>query len=669
MAITSRSDSKELTETYGTNLSNSGSTNLKRVDISRDITTTSGSIDYQGEDQSQKVIGGAGVSTGGGGGEVNPPNWGWTAPSGSRIQVFDGGGNERIDIVHHSGAGMTIEPDGGVFVSTKSSRGAGIGAPMGDVYITAGGDVVIKGSAQISVSTSGDLTLDVGGTLNIKCSDFKLVTNSYNESIDGSRVSSITNDNSAVIGGHDRKTVAGDSREQVSHNKIYDIGDNSTTRVGGNQSLDIIGNSTSAIKGNQTASVAGNNSIAINGSNKISSKGDCDLFTGGAMKQKASGNFNVKGGSNTNIQSGSNLNLRGGSNTNIQGSSDVNVKGGSNTNIQSGGSTNVKAGGSIKLDGSAVNAIPGVDKAGWADRADRANTSADKGPEAGSPPDSPSGANSAASAGSADDASQGSVADAKDAQVMESNDIIDSMTSARKYPQYPGNGARESSNATALGMISGDEVQGADGVYKEYSGGNQGNANPSQLQQSYATLPDQPINRDQNITAADTSSIPTPSRHDLGTKISKYFTVGQLVNGTTTKFTPPPNQWEEKIKCGISLANNVLDPIKEKFPDIMITSWWRTSSSNHITGRAVDIVVESRSAVKHAEIARYARDNLPCDQVFIEKNDYGHTHVHLRVSESGHKGNPMVLTCGDAKCRTKTSGIDVAWLARYTKVS
>lgn len=299
-----------------------------------------------------------------------------------------------------------------------------------------------------------------------------------------------------------------------------------------------------------------------------------------------------------------------------------------------------------------MNASPYVDLAKWADETEQAARATVLSGSVGAKP-TPQGADSASSA---------SVNSPKDAQVMESEDIVDTLTSARKYPDYPGNGVRESANATGYGTISYDETPGAEDVMNEYSGGNQGNVNPSQEQDSYDNLPESPTNRDPNITATDPGkSVPSP--YDLGAKISKYFTLGQLIKAKHSH-PIPPSSYDSVVKNHILLANNVLDPIKEAFPDLVITSAYRSNSSNHRTGRAIDIVVESRSMTKHAEIARFARDKLPVDQVFIEKNTSGRTHVHLRVSPSGSKGNPSVLTCGDPKCQTRVAGINVAWLGR-----
>ena len=174
--------------------------------------------------------------------------------------------------------------------------------------------------------------------------------------------------------------------------------------------------------------------------------------------------------------------------------------------------------------------------------------------------------------------------------------------------------------------------------------------------------------RDPNIESVDPGK-ENPSQHDLSAKISKYFTAGQLTRAKHSNRIPS-GSYDSVMKNHILLANNVLDPIKEKFPDIIITSAYRfpkKGSMNHCTGRAVDLVVESRSMTKHAEIARFARDNLPVDQVYLEKNTSGKTHVHVRVSVTGSKTTPKVMTCGDARCLSNTPGIDVQWLSRKAK--
>lgn len=602
-----REYNKKITTTAGSNLTNSSTQAYPHVDLISTPTATSNNLQYSGEDDSQKVLSAAGGDGNAGSPEKAPQRWGYTAPSGSRVEINDTAGAERIDIVHRSGAGIAIESDGSIYIASKSSRGAGIAAPFGDVFITAAGDIVIKGGGSLTVQTPGDLSLDVGGTIQATCDNFNLITKNYNATIDGSASTNITNDNSVVVGGIDRKTIAGDQREQTSGKRIIDVGSDMTSRTGGNNSQDVSGNSTLSTKGNQTVSVGGNHNVGVSGKSSITSSGDNTLYSGGDVF------------------------------------------------VTSSGTSNIKAGGPLKITGSVINASPAVDRALWADKTMDAETSVTPGPGSGpKPPEISAGSGSA-----------NSVTSPKDADVMEAKDIVDTLTSARKYPEYPNNGVLESANSTGMGTISYDETPQAEDVMKEYSGGNQGNVNPSQALDSFGSLPDTPIDRDPNITARE-SSVDIPSQGNLKAKISKYFTLGQLTNAKHSHKIPP-GSYESVVKNHILAANNILDPIKEKFPDLVITSAYRSNSPNHRTGRAIDMVVESRSMTKHAEIARFARDNLPCDQVFIEKNTSGRTHVHIRVANVGSKTTPVVRTCGDPQCRSSVNGIQIDWLARRAK--
>lgn len=612
---------KILTSTNGTNLTNSATQSYKMVDIPTQVVATNANLEYNGEDDSQKVMAGAGSIASAGGAEGAPLRWGHVMPSGSRLEVNDSGGEERIDIVHHTGAGITVEPDGSAFIVGQSSRGLGISAPFGDVFITSAGDFIIDGSASISIRTTGDLSIDVGGTFSVKCNDYKLITKSSNVIVDGSASTNVTYDNSVVIGGLNRLTVAGDMREQVSKNRIQDVGTDSTVRIGGKSSVNIIKDSTVAVKGNLSTSVSGDNSSATTGKQSISSEGEMQVHSAAALKQKGDG---------------------------------IHILSGADAFIEASGTSNIKAGGAVKLTGSAINASPAVDLALWSNEAVQAGQASSLGGSLGSKP-------SEQTAGSAQAAEAGTVAEASDAQVMESKDIIDTLTSARKFPDYPENGVLQSANATGMGTISYDQTPGAQGVFDEYSGGNSGNMNPASEMGTYDTLPADPVNRDADITAID-PNIQAPSQHELSAKISKHFTLGQLLRSKDSNAIPS-EIYEAVVKNIIILANNVLDPIKEQFPDMQVNSVYRPGR-NHKTGRAVDIVVASRSITRHAEIARFARDKLPVDQVFIEKNNTRKTHVHLRVSATGSKGNPLVLSCGDQQCLSTTPGIDVAWLGR-----
>lgn len=588
-------------------LTNSASSTRGGATIERVQVQTANHIGYSGEGDSHKTLSGAydGAYVSGSGQHTN--RWGYTSHSGTKIEIDDAPGAGSITIAHQSGSGMVVDPDGSVFVSTTSKRGGGFAAPRGDFYISASGDLVIKGDASISVSTTGDLTINVGGTFNVKCAAYNIITKSMEETIDGSASRTVVNDQSTIIGGINRISVAGDMRQQVSGSLVEDVAGKYTNRVDGDSSNH------------------------VGGKADYVSKGKTNIDASADLSIKTSTNLSVSA-DNTTISSNDATILSSTGSTSVRGQS-VKVSGQS---ASMDGAAVTITGGSMTISAPVVNIPTNILNA---------PIPTGSGGSGGSPAiESPTTATAPSST--------------SEAQTADANDIVDSITSARKYPKYIGNGVLESADETAVGMISHDQSPQAQEVFDEYSGANQGNSNPSYVGGSYDTLPETPVNRDPSLGIVD-PGIEVPSRNNPGTKISKYFTLGQLANASPN-WTIPASIWEQIVSQHILLATNVLDKLKEAFPDMIITNVYRGNSSNHRTGRAVDIVCPSRSLTKHAEMARFARDNLPVDQVFLERNTSGRTHVHLRMGP----GSPHVMTCRDSKCYVNTPGINVEWLSR-----
>lgn len=666
-----RRANKELTALTGEGTAHGAATVHRIVEakIHRAPTSTGGQVLYAGESDSQRAMTGPGDGGDISGRDPKPQRWGYVAPSGSRVEVNDASGGEKISIVHHTGAALTIDPDGGVFITSESSRGAGIAAAKGDVYISAGGDIAINGNGTVSVKTSGDLVMDVGGNFYLKCKAYNLVTNAMDETIDGSASRNVTNDQSQVIGGIDRKTVAGDMREQVSGKRISDVAGTFAERVDGDFSSDVGGDHTTKITGDtathtggsSTQSVGGNNTINV-GSNHVSKAGgNSELHTGGSLKMLTSGDANIDTGGNLTTATGGDMAMSSGGEAAFIGADAAVYGSGGAVNII--GSTVAVAGSIVGIDGETVEITSGTTSVGASTV--NLNTGVLNSPD-------PTGAGGAGGAPNIPDLDgvptpqgpdgPGDVDGPEEAATMEANDIVDTLTSARKYPEYRGNGVIESAYAAESGTVSHDQAPQAQEVYDEYSGGNQGTSNPATVGGSYDTLPEESPVRSDDIAATD-PGVSVPSQHNPGSKISKYFTLGELTNAPLS-WPIPPSKWEEVVSQHILVANNVLDAIREKFPDAFITNAYRNNSPNHRTGRAVDIQVANKSLTRHAEIARFARDHLPCDQVFLERSGSGRTHVHLRVAPAGSKVKPKVLTCGDPKCRSRTPGINVEYLTR-----
>lgn len=104
----------------------------------------------------------------------------------------------------------------------------------------------------------------------------------------------------------------------------------------------------------------------------------------------------------------------------------------------------------------------------------------------------------------------------------------------------------------------------------------------------------------------------------------------------------------EDIVCNLkNLAENVLEPLKAKYPNMIVTSGFRTGSgtSQHLKGEAVDIQIKNASKAFYMEVAKWIKDNLPYDQFLFEQKSYGTRMPWLHVSLTrGRKQRGQVLT-------------------------
>ena len=109
-------------------------------------------------------------------------------------------------------------------------------------------------------------------------------------------------------------------------------------------------------------------------------------------------------------------------------------------------------------------------------------------------------------------------------------------------------------------------------------------------------------------------------------KISKNFTLGNMLVGKYgTALQAQRNLQEKDIVCNmIQLAENCLEPIRAKYPDLIISSGFRSgeSSSDHNIGAAVDLVWPNRKLSEIKSIADWIVGNVPYRQVLLEYELY-----------------------------------------------
>lgn len=135
-----------------------------------------------------------------------------------------------------------------------------------------------------------------------------------------------------------------------------------------------------------------------------------------------------------------------------------------------------------------------------------------------------------------------------------------------------------------------------------------------------------------------------PSTTQFDGKISKHFTLRQLspsrdIQYYQSKLTP------EIIYNLANLAMNCLDPLKDHFSNLHITSGWRphgspgANTSNHGEGWAADIVVPG---VAMNDLFDWCKNNLLGRFNFLY-NEHNHVHIQLGGrSNQGSVSNPLI---------------------------
>jgi hypothetical protein len=157
-----------------------------------------------------------------------------------------------------------------------------------------------------------------------------------------------------------------------------------------------------------------------------------------------------------------------------------------------------------------------------------------------------------------------------------------------------------------------------------------------------------------SLIPIDKTTLPNPSQ--MNAKISKYFTLGQLTvnacggqSGSSCRANL--HLLSQDIIYNLSnLATNCLDPIKEQFGNLSITSGWRIgigSTENHPKGFAADIQVGGSS---NFDAANWISQNLRGRFSLLILEYQGSAQwVHIQLGSSGARNQgsaaqPLIQT-------------------------
>lgn len=124
------------------------------------------------------------------------------------------------------------------------------------------------------------------------------------------------------------------------------------------------------------------------------------------------------------------------------------------------------------------------------------------------------------------------------------------------------------------------------------------------------------------VIPMDASEIDKFTTFPRSFRLSKYFTLGDLLVGNRgVALVAQGGLTEKDIVLNLkTLAVNVLDPVKEKYKDMIITSGFRAPfvGSDHDIGAAVDIMFRRTNFRLYKDIATWMSENVPYRQLLLE---------------------------------------------------
>lgn len=132
-------------------------------------------------------------------------------------------------------------------------------------------------------------------------------------------------------------------------------------------------------------------------------------------------------------------------------------------------------------------------------------------------------------------------------------------------------------------------------------------------------------------------------------KISDFFTIGNICNAAVSqsRIRAFNGNTVYDVACNMkALAQQCLDPIKNQFPTMVITSGFRdfipeggALNSQHLYGQAVDLQFPGFSRLQYFDIAAYIKNNISFDQMLLEYKTTGTKlpWIHISFNRNGNR--------------------------------
>lgn len=145
--------------------------------------------------------------------------------------------------------------------------------------------------------------------------------------------------------------------------------------------------------------------------------------------------------------------------------------------------------------------------------------------------------------------------------------------------------------------------------------------------------------------------VPADGKVDYNVRLSPNFILRDVSIGAVVSQNPIVAQrglTKNQIICNLkNVAENILEPIKAKYPNMIVTSAFRpgNGTSQHQLGEAVDIQFPGFSKAAYFEAAQWVKNNVPYDQFLLEYKSHGTQLPWLHLSlKNGREQRYQVMT-------------------------
>lgn len=343
--------------------------------------------------------------------------------------------------------------------------------------------------------------------------------------------------------------------------------------------IDANGTQVNRIVGDQYEILERNGHVLIKGALNVTIDGDSNVLVKNAMNVDVQGDVNMNVSGDMNVAVNGNYNVKA-SSINLESTGETNIYAAGKANMQSASSTNIR-GSVVNVDGSRVDLNDG--------KASNAALTGLTIPPSASPVQPTFSELVVVTRG------------AKSAAVYETPEEGDPTAYTNK---------RIKDGTLDPTTIGSGTVQGA-------------------------TSP--PVNTKQPLPQS-CNAISAMEKFSADLQLSSHFTLGSLTSNGTRMPVAQQGLTAQQIVCNLKgLAENCLEPIKNLYPGMIITSGFRrpgdvaesSATSQHYLGEAADVVIQGFNRQKHYEAIQAIQQLIPYDQLILEYSGDSTVWIHV----------------------------------------